>query len=150
MSYIYYNANPLGRHTEDCVKRALSKALGYSWDRVHIELSIYALMKAGIETENEIWGEYLERKGFNSPADLKNRAIANLSVHEKLNKSKQVYPYIDDTLCIKCGRCVTICDESEHSALSMADGHIVVDKEACVGCSLCSHICSKSAIQMKS
>lgn len=44
---------------------------------------------------------------------------------------------------------MTICDESEHSALSLSDGHIVVDEAACVGCLLCSHICPKSAIEMK-
>lgn len=92
---------------------------------------------------------YLENKGFNSPADLKNQAIDKLSAHEKLNKQKQVYPNIDDNLCIKCGKCATICDESEHSALSLVDGHIVVNKDACVGCSLCSHVCPKSAIKMK-
>lgn len=92
---------------------------------------------------------YLESKGFSSPADLKNKAIANLSAHEKLNKQKQVYPHINDALCIKCGKCVTICDESEHSALSLVDGHIIADKTTCVGCSLCSHICPKSAITMK-
>ena len=92
---------------------------------------------------------YLESKGFESPADLKNRAISNLSSHETLNKQKQVYPHINDDECVKCGKCVTICDESEHSALSMVDGHIVVDKQACVGCSLCSHVCAKSAIKMK-
>lgn len=92
---------------------------------------------------------YLESKGFNSPADLKNRAIANLSAHEKLPKSTQVYPQIDDALCVKCGKCVTICDESEHSALSLINGHVMVNHEACVGCSLCSHICPKSAIKMK-
>ena len=64
MGYIDYNANPLNRRTDDCVKRALSTALGYTWDRVHIELSVLTLVKAGIETENEIWAEYLERKGF--------------------------------------------------------------------------------------
>ena len=92
---------------------------------------------------------YLERKGFNSPADLKNRAIINLSAHETLNKQKQVYPQVDDTICAKCGKCVTICNESEHSALSMVDGHIMVNKNACIGCSLCSHICAKSAIKMR-
>jgi dihydropyrimidine dehydrogenase (NAD+) subunit PreA len=92
---------------------------------------------------------YLESKGFNSPADLKNRAIDKLSAHEKLNKQKQVYPYIDDALCIKCGKCATICDESEHSALALVDGHIVVNQDVCVGCSLCSHVCPKSAIKMK-
>ena len=92
---------------------------------------------------------YLESKGFNSPADLKNRAIANITAHKLLNKQKQVYPDIEDSLCGKCGKCVTICDESEHSALSLVNGHITVDKNACVGCSLCSHVCPKSAIKMK-
>lgn len=92
---------------------------------------------------------YLESKGMNSPADIKNRAIANLSTHEKLPKTTQVYPHIDDDLCVKCGKCVTICDESEHTALSLVDGHITVNQNACVGCSLCSHICPKSAIKMR-
>jgi dihydropyrimidine dehydrogenase (NAD+) subunit PreA len=92
---------------------------------------------------------YLESKGFNSPADLKNKAINNLSAHETLNKSKQVYPHINDDLCVKCGKCVTLCDESEHSALSVQNGHIEVNKDNCVGCSLCSHACPKSAITME-
>jgi len=92
---------------------------------------------------------YLENKGINCPADLKNKAIINLSPHKVLNKQKQVYPQIDDTSCAKCCKCVTICSESEHNALSFIDGHISVDKNACVGCSLCSHICAKQAIKMK-
>lgn len=92
---------------------------------------------------------YLENKGFNSPADLKNRAIVNLSHHKDLNKQKKVCPNINSALCAKCGKCVTICDESEHSALSLIDGKIMVDKSKCVGCSLCSHICPKFAINME-
>ena len=104
--------------------------------------SVIGAMKQGLLN-------YLESKGFNSPADLKNRAIPNISAHETLNKQKQVYPHVDDVLCAQCGKCVTICDESEHSALSLINGHIEVDKDACVGCSLCSHVCAKSAIKMK-
>ena len=92
---------------------------------------------------------YLESKGYNSPSDIKNKAIENLSAHENLNKQQQVYPQINDVLCVKCGKCITICDESEHSALSLINGHIAVDKNACVGCSLCSHICPKASITMK-
>lgn len=92
---------------------------------------------------------YLESKGFNSPSDIKNRAIANLSDHNNLNKQRQAYPCIDENVCIKCGKCVTICDESEHSALSLTDGHIIVNKDACVGCSLCSHVCPQAAIKMR-
>ena len=104
--------------------------------------AIINAMKQGLLT-------YLENKGLNSPADLKNKAIAKLTAHETLNKGKQVYPHINDISCIKCGKCVTICDESEHSALSLINGHIEVNKEACVGCSLCTHICPKYAIEMK-
>ncbi|MBR6355915.1 MAG: 4Fe-4S binding protein, partial [Alphaproteobacteria bacterium] len=103
---------------------------------------IFGAMKKGLT-------EYLESKGFNSPADLKNRAIANLSAHKALDKQKQVYPHIDDAVCVKCGKCVTICDESEHSALSLVDGRITADRNACVGCALCSLVCPKSAIAMK-
>ncbi len=92
---------------------------------------------------------YLENKGFNSPADLKNRAIAKLTAHEKLHKSEQVYPHIDDALCVKCGTCVMVCDECEHSALSLENGHVTVNRDKCVGCSLCSHACPKAAITMK-
>jgi dihydropyrimidine dehydrogenase (NAD+) subunit PreA len=92
--------------------------------------------------------EFLESKGLNSPKDLKNKAIPNLTTHEALPKSTLVYPNINDAECVKCGRCVMICDESEHSALSLTNGHIIVNRDACVGCSLCSHICPKSAIKM--
>lgn len=34
--YIHFNNNPLGRRTaDDCSIRAVSKALGISWDEAH-------------------------------------------------------------------------------------------------------------------
>ena len=93
--------------------------------------------------------KYLESKNFNSPIDIKNKAIANITAHEKLNKTKKVCPFVDNELCVKCQKCVTICHESEHDALSLVDGEIKVDKDKCVGCSLCSHVCPKNAISMK-
>ncbi len=92
---------------------------------------------------------YLEDKGFDSPVDLKNKAIDKIIAHEKLNKSKKVYPNVIHDACIKCGKCVMICEESEHSALNLENGYIKVDRDKCVGCSLCSHICPKNAIAMK-
>lgn len=92
---------------------------------------------------------YLEKKEFDSPADLKNKAIDNITAHKSLCKTKQFYPQINDDLCIKCGKCTMICDESEYSALTLENGRISVDHDKCVGCSLCSHVCPKSAITMK-
>ena len=38
----YYNANPVGRHVNDCTVRAISLATGRSWDSTYRELSTYA------------------------------------------------------------------------------------------------------------
>ena len=92
---------------------------------------------------------YLEDRGFDSPADLKNKAIDKIIAHEALDKTRQVYPDINHNTCIKCKKCIMICDESEHSALSMENEQIKLDSKRCVGCSLCSHICPKKAIIMR-
>ena len=40
--FYFYNANPRGRHVNDCTVRAISKATNRSWDEVYRELSHYA------------------------------------------------------------------------------------------------------------
>ena len=92
---------------------------------------------------------YLQSKGFDSPIDIKNKAFAKLTTHEKLQKSRQYYPDINDECCLKCGKCVTICSEQEHSALCIENGHVKINKEKCIGCSLCSIVCAHNAIKMK-
>ena len=93
--------------------------------------------------------DYLKAKKLKSPKELKNKAITQLSTHEKLPKKKKVHPVIDDALCCKCGKCVKICGESEHGCLSLVKGHIELDKKCCAGCSLCSIVCPLNAITMK-
>ena len=93
--------------------------------------------------------EYLESKNLTSPLELKNKALAKLTMHKTLNKANQYYPQIDHAACVKCQKCVTLCNESEHAALSFKQERIELDKSKCVGCSLCSLVCSKSCIQMK-
>ena len=102
---------------------------------------IVAAMKKGLLN-------YLKEKGFNSPADLKNRAIKNIVEHKMLDKQKQRYPLIDEDLCVRCGKCVMICEESENNALAVVEGKVTVDKNLCIGCSLCSQVCPKAAIKM--
>lgn len=40
--YKYYNANPKGRHVNDCTIRAISLASGESWNDTYAELSDFA------------------------------------------------------------------------------------------------------------
>lgn len=60
----FYNANPKNRITEDCVERAISTALGQSWEKTILELAEMGTKngycpygKKGIE-------EYLKCKGW--------------------------------------------------------------------------------------
>lgn len=89
---------------------------------------------------------YLDEKGFNDVRALKDKAIPLLSAHETLQKTPLSYPQIVHDKCVRCGKCVTICGESEHQALRLDDGYVVVDKQKCVGCGLCRLICPAGAI----
>jgi dihydroorotate dehydrogenase (subfamily 1) family protein len=90
---------------------------------------------------------YLEEKGFNNIGELKNRAIPFISAHKDLPKTPLAYPQIDHTKCGRCGKCVSICMESEYQALQLNDGNIVVDKTRCEGCGLCHLVCPAGAIK---
>ncbi len=63
--YRFYNPNPLGKFIDDCVVRALSYTLGYSWDKTFIELTMKAFIAKEVRIDkNEIWGSFLYDKGF--------------------------------------------------------------------------------------
>ena len=47
MKYYFYNANPKGLLTDDCVCRSISVAEGISWDKCHEKLS-YLSRKEGM------------------------------------------------------------------------------------------------------
>lgn len=64
MPYVYYNPNPHGKYTEDCVIRAISRLFDLTWDEAFIELSSQAFMDKSVLTVDNIWGNYLMIKGF--------------------------------------------------------------------------------------
>lgn len=92
---------------------------------------------------------YLEEKGFADINDLKNKAAQQITAHEALKKTPLSYPQIDHEKCGRCGKCVTICEESEHQALQLNDGYIEVNQTRCVGCGLCRYVCPAGAIGTK-
>ena len=64
MRFEPYNPSPLGRNVGDCSVRALSKALGQSWERTYVGLCVEGLMGCDMPSANVIWGSYLRRHGF--------------------------------------------------------------------------------------
>jgi dihydropyrimidine dehydrogenase (NAD+) subunit PreA len=93
--------------------------------------------------------DYLEAKGFTDIRAIQNKAAELLTAHEALQKTPLTYPQINHSTCGRCGKCVTICEESEHQALQLIDGYIQVNEERCVGCGLCRFACPTGAIGTK-
>lgn len=64
MGYTYYNPNPEGKSTGDCTVRALSKALGQTWDETYVGLCLEGFICKDWGCADAVWGPYLYRHGF--------------------------------------------------------------------------------------
>lgn len=64
MPYIYYNPNPKGAITIDCVIRAVSKVMNTDWDSAYVAIAAQGFMDKSMPTSDQVWGNYLKRQGF--------------------------------------------------------------------------------------
>lgn len=53
-------------------------------------------------------------------------------------------PYLEQSLCIGCGRCRKAC---AHNALTLVNHKMSINHELCVGCGSCIALCPKDALQ---
>ena len=77
-------------------------------------------------------------------ADLVGRAVPNVTDWQYLNLNYVTKAHIDQDLCIKCGRCHIVCEDTSHQAITATkDGrrHFEVVDSECVGCNLCVNVC---------
>ena len=63
-SYAYYQPNPAGRSVGDCTVRALSKALGQTWEETYVGLCLEGFTQGDLLNSDEVWGRYLYNHGF--------------------------------------------------------------------------------------
>lgn len=62
--YINYNPNPDGARTNDCVVRALCKALGQTWQDTYAGLFVKGYEMKDMLASNAVWSAYLIEHGF--------------------------------------------------------------------------------------
>ena len=93
---------------------------------------------------------YMEEQGVDSLEELVGLANENLIPAEELNRDYIVYPEIDLSRCVGCGRCAISCYDGAHQAMMWdeATRRPHCEKEKCVGCLLCGLVCPVSAITL--
>ena len=52
---------------------------------------------------------------------------------------------VDKDICIGCGDCETVC---QFRAITMSNGHSVIDYEECMGCGVCVEHCEQEALSL--
>lgn len=62
--WIKENLNPLQRMTGDCSVRAVAKALGITWEKAHLMLSVNSYLMGDIMNSNTVIGSVLREHGF--------------------------------------------------------------------------------------
>ena len=60
----YFQNNPAGRAVGDCAVRAVSAALGISWEDAYREIADAGFDMADIPSSNAVWGAVLRKHGF--------------------------------------------------------------------------------------
>ena len=89
-------------------------------------------------------GKFLDQKGMSSVTDLVGRAVPSVTDWQHLNLNYVEKAVIDQDLCIKCGRCHIVCEDTSHQAITSkinGERRFEVIDEECVGCNLCVSVC---------
>ena len=62
--WVEFNNNPTGRRAGDCAIRAVSKALGISWEQAYVKIAVAGFNMGDVPSSNSVWGAVLRQHGF--------------------------------------------------------------------------------------
>ncbi|MGQ7845671.1 NAD-dependent dihydropyrimidine dehydrogenase subunit PreA [Granulosicoccus sp. 3-233] len=97
-----------------------------------------------IEELTQGLSDWMDEQGYRHTSDIVGKATPNVKDWQNLNLNYISKAVIDQDLCIQCGRCHVVCEDTSHQAItSMVEGkrHFEVIDEECVGCNLCVSVC---------
>ena len=106
-----------------------------------------AAMTYGLKIVEEMisgLSDWMDEKGYQSIDDFIGQAIPNVSDWQFLNLNYVTKAHINQDLCIECGRCHIVCEDTSHQAImATKDGvrHFEIMEDECVGCNLCVNVC---------
>lgn len=87
---------------------------------------------------------WMDEAGYQQLDDFVGWAVPNVKDWQQLNLNHITKAHVDQELCIECGRCHVVCEDTSHQAItSSVNGQRrfeVIDEE-CVGCNLCVCVC---------
>lgn len=88
--------------------------------------------------------DFLDSKNMKSVKELVRKAVPSVTDWQYLNLNYVEKAVIDQDLCIKCGRCHVVCEDTSHQAITKVvngERHFEVIDAECVGCNLCVSVC---------
>ena len=93
---------------------------------------------------------YLRQRGVERLEDIVGEELPNFVPPSQLDRDTVVYPKIDRSRCMGCGRCYISCLDGGHQAIAFDSAtrqpRLIGSK--CVGCHLCRLVCPTEAIGM--
>ena len=90
---------------------------------------------------------YMKQRGITSLDEIVGEEIKSFATTAQVDRDTKVFPTIDRSVCIGCGRCYISCRDGVHQAISFGeDRQPRIIGQKCVGCHLCRMVCPTGAI----
>lgn len=70
------------------------------------------------------------------------RAVDRIGTYTEMSNTEQVVALVDEELCVNCGKCYLVCNDSGYQAIRFdPDTHLPLVTDDCTGCTLCVSVC---------
>lgn len=99
--YVYYNANPADKVTNDCVIRALAVAFDKPWIDVFDELTSIARENFDVATSKDVYMEYVKKHGA--------EYIKTMTKYSRLSGGDFADQYQEGVYILRMANHLTVC-----------------------------------------